>query len=50
MRTWPGTGLPVEQVDRHTRVALIGPDKLMGTTTKGKSFDERDAFPFLLYH
>jgi len=29
MRTGPGTGLPVEQEDRHTGVALIGSDKLM---------------------
>ena len=35
MRTRPRTGLPVEQVDRHTGVALIGSDKLMDTTNKG---------------
>ena len=36
MRTWPGAGLSVEQVDRHTGAALIGSDKLMGTTNKGQ--------------
>ena len=35
MRTWPGTGLAVEQEDRHTGVALMGSDKLMDTTNKG---------------
>ncbi len=35
MRTWPGTGLPMEQEYRHTRVALMGSDKLMDTTNKG---------------
>src|SRR5215813_2896909 len=34
MRTRPGTGLPVGQVDRHTGLALIGSDKLMSTTNK----------------